>query len=92
MDYVGLDHRLTLTWTPTKAATEGRTITYVVGAYDSKTKTFKEIPVPITDAESAVTDISSLGFGRIGVQEVLTDTVTGKVLAKSAIRVVTVRA
>ena len=49
-------------------------------------------PAPIPDAVSTVTDISTPGLGKIGVQEVLTDTATGKVLAKSAIRVVTVKA
>ena len=68
----------------------GQTIAYVVGVYDSKTKAFKPIPAPITEAESAITNISALGLGKIGVQEILWE--SGTIIAKSAIRVVTVKA
>ena len=81
----------TLTWTPVRTATEGQTIVYVVGMYDNKAKEFKTDPAIIETAEHVAVDISELGLGKIGVQEVLKDTVTGDVIAKSAIRVVTVR-
>jgi hypothetical protein len=81
----------TLTWESVKTPTGEQSVTYVVGVYDAKTKTFDAIKI-IEDAKSGEVDnIKSLGRGKIGVQEVLTDTVTDNVIAKSAIKVVTVK-
>ena len=75
----------TLTWEPVKS---GQTVTYVVGVYDSKTKAFDTSKI-IDSAVSDVTDISKLGTGKIGVQELLWD--GGNLIAKSAIKVITVK-
>ena len=80
----------TLTWSPVKTVMDNQEIIYVVGVYDSKTKTF-DANKYIENAKSGEGDnIKSLGLGKIGVQEILKDAVTGKVIAKSAIKVVTV--
>ena len=79
----------TLTWTPVRAAAEGQTIIYVVGAFDSTTKGFAAAPAIIETTECVSVDISELGLSlslnKIGVQEVLIDSATGNVIAKSAV-------
>ena len=80
----------TLTWDPVKTVMDNQEIIYVVGVYDSKTKGFKAIPEVFETDENVGVDISRLGLGKIGVQEILKDAVTGNVIAKSAIKVVTV--
>jgi hypothetical protein len=79
----------TLAWTPVKTApTSVYTVTYAVGVYDTQTKALDTIQI-IEDATSGITDISKLGTGKIGVQELLWD--GGNLIAKSAIKVVTVK-
>ena len=69
----------------------GSRLTYLVGVYDTTTKTFVSTPMTVLNGEFGYGHafIKQLGPGKFGIQELLWE--DGKVVAKSAVKVVTMR-